>query len=325
LKPLVGVLERVRIPRPIGATLVLAALTGLLVGAGILVKEDTVQAIAELPEAARKLRLAARETASKPENPIGHVREAAAELKKAAAEAVGKSPEPTPPPVAEPPSELQAWTAAQTAKVFTVIADLGIAALLALFLLSAGDAFRRKLVRLVGPTLGARRVTIEILDQIDTQIQRYLLVMLTTNVLIAVTIWLALMAVGMERAAMWGAVAGVLHIIPYVGTAITTAIIGLAAFLQFGTLGAAAGTGAIVLLISSAIGMGLVAWLQGRASEMNAAAVFVALLLFGWLWGGWGLILGAPIAAIFKTIADRVPPLAAYGALLDADRRPPPG
>jgi predicted PurR-regulated permease PerM len=133
------------------------------------------------------------------------------------------------------------------------------------------------------------------------------------------------MAVGMERAAMWGAVAGVLHIIPYVGTAITTAIIGLAAFLQFGTLGAAAGTGAIVLLISSAIGMGLVAWLQGRASEMNAAAVFVALLLFGWLWGGWGLILGAPIAAIFKTIADRVPPLAAYGALLDADRRPPPG
>jgi predicted PurR-regulated permease PerM len=318
LKPLVSALERLRIPCPIGASIVLAALTGLLIGAGMLVKDDTVSAIAELPDAARKLRVAAQESASKPQSPIGHVREAAAELNKAAAEAVGTPGSGAAPPAAEkqPGGELNAWTAAQTKKAVTVLIDLGLAALLALFLLSAGDTFRRKLVQLVGPTLSARRVTVEILDEIDSQVQRYLLVMLVTNALIAVGIWLALTAIGMERAAMWGATAGVLHIIPYAGTAITTAVIGVAAFLQFGTLGWAAATAAVVLAISAAIGMGLVTWLQGRASDMNAVAVFVALLLFGWLWGGWGLLLGAPIAAIVKTIADRVPALAAFGALL---------
>lgn len=316
LKPLVNGLEHLRIPRPVGATFVLVALTGLFVGAGTLVRDDTASALAELPDAARKLRIAARETARKPENPIGHMRAAAAELNRAADEAVGTPHPATPPLAGTTVGALQAWSAAQPSRVFTAVADLGLAALLALFLLAAGDTFRRKIVQLVGPTLSARRVTVEILDEIDTQVQRYLLVMLVTNVLIAIGIWLLLMAVGMERAAMWGAIAGVLHIIPYAGTALTTLAIGIAAFLQFGSLGAAAATGAAVLLLSVAIGVGLVTWLQGRASHMSAVAVFVALLFFGWLWGAWGLLLGAPLVAIFKTIADRVPALAPFGALL---------
>jgi AI-2E family transporter len=68
--------------------------------------------------------------------------------------------------------------------------------------------------------------------------------------------------------------------------------------------------------VSSAIGMGLVPWLQGKAARMNAAAVFVALLFFGWLWGGWGLLLGAPLAAVLKTIADRIPRMDAVGELM---------
>jgi predicted PurR-regulated permease PerM len=70
--------------------------------------------------------------------------------------------------------------------------------------------------------------------------------------------------------------------------------------------------------VSSAIGMALVPWLQGRAASMNAAAVFISLLFFGWLWGGWGLLLGAPLVAVLKTIADRVPRMEALGELLGA-------
>jgi predicted PurR-regulated permease PerM len=51
---------------------------------------------------------------------------------------------------------------------------------------------------------------------------------------------------------------------------------------------------------------------------MNAVAVFVAVLLFGWIWGGWGLLLGAPLAAVAKTVADRVEGLNAFGELLGA-------
>jgi len=78
-----------------------------------------------------------------------------------------------------------------------------------------------------------------------------------------------------------------------------------------------------VLAVSSAIGMGLVPWLQGRASRMNAAAVFVSLLFFGWLWGGWGLLLGAPLVAVLKTVADRIPRMEPVGELLGDQKAPP--
>src|SRR5947199_136071 len=126
-----------------------------------------------------------------------------------------------------PQPEFREWGAAQSSKSISVAADLGLAALLALFLLAAGDTFRRKLVALAGPTLAARRITVELLDEIDAQVQRYLLVMLVTNTLLGLCIWLLLSLLGMERAALWATVAGVLHIVPYAGTAVTTVAIGI--------------------------------------------------------------------------------------------------
>jgi predicted PurR-regulated permease PerM len=105
-------------------------------------------------------------------------------------------------------------------------------------------------------------------------------------------------------------------VIPYAGTAITTGLIGAAAFLQTDSLSQAALVAVCVLAAASAIGMGLVPWLQGRAASMNPAAVFISLLFFGWLWGGWGLLLGAPLVAVLKTVADRVPRMEPLGALL---------
>jgi len=333
LRPLVEGLERIRIPRAASAMLVMAAVTALIVGAGALVKEDAIAALAELPQAARKLRLAAQENARAPNSPVGHVREAAAELNRAAAEAVGSTsagpptpPAPatrgaaaTPPPVtaapAAPPGETS-WASQQSSKFVDTLSELGVAALFALFTLASGDTFRLKAVRLAGPKLASRRITIEILDEIDNQVQRYLLVMLITNVVIAFAIWGALAVFGLERAAMWGATAGVLHVIPYVGSLLTTIVIAIAAFLQFGTLASAAGAAVIVFAVSAAIGMGFMSWLHGRATQLNAVAVFVSLVFFGWLWGGWGLLLGAPLASILKTIADRVPALHGVGELL---------
>jgi len=197
-----------------------------------------------------------------------------------------------------------------------VVTQLGIAALLAYFLLAAGDTFRRKVVHLAGPTLARRRITVEILDDIHIQVQRYLVVLLFTNMLIALAIWGVLTLSGIDRAGLWGAIAGVLHVIPYAGTALTTGAIAVAVYVQTQSLGSTFGVALAVLTVSSAIGMGLVPWLQGKAARMNAAAVFVALLFFGWLWGGWGLLLGAPLAAVLKTIADRIPRMDAVGELM---------
>jgi len=322
LEPLVRTLERWHIHRLIGAALVLLCSIAIVAGSAFLLRADATALVAELPDAARQLRIAAHDRRG-PDGPIDHVRAAAAELNKAAAEATGSPQPPSAPPPPTIASDLQRWLADQSTKVLSVIGQFGIAFLLAYFLLAAGDTFRRKVVHLAGPTLAKRRITVEILNDIHVQVQRYLLILLATNLLIAFLIWGLLLAFGIERAGLWAAVAGILHIVPYAGTAVTTAAITVAAYLQTGSIGQSAGVGFAVLTVSSAIGMGLVPWLQGRASRMNAAAVFIALLFFGWLWGGWGLLLGAPLVAVLKTVADRVPRMEPLGELLGGTDEPP--
>ncbi|HKP65482.1 MAG TPA: AI-2E family transporter [Casimicrobiaceae bacterium] len=325
LKPLVAMLERLHIHRVIGAALVLTLLGGVIAGGVFLLRDDANAALAELPNAARKVRMAARENAQKPEGPIGHVRAAAEELNRAAAEAAsgGKATTAAPAPASQP-TQIQRWISEQSSKALDVIIDIGIAGLLAYFLLAVGDAFRRKLVRVAGPTLTARRITVEILDEIDTAVQRYLLTMLIINTLIGIATWAILAAFGMEHAALWGVTAAILHIVPYAGSALTIVATGFAAFVQFEVVGRALFVAFCVGVAATAIGMGLSAWIQGRAFQINAVTVFVALLFFGWLWGGWGLLVGVPLLAVAKTTIDRLPSLERFVPLLSDEPKTAP-
>ncbi|HEX6793061.1 MAG TPA: AI-2E family transporter [Casimicrobiaceae bacterium] len=324
LKPLVGWLERLHVHRALGSAVVLLVIAGLVGGGIFLLRDDAVSALAQLPDAARKIRLAAHEQAREPQGPMGHVREAAAELNRAAAEATGgrtPTPNASSPPPAQP-SALQRWVSEQSAKALDVMVDIGIAGLLAYFLLAAGDTFRRKVVHLAGPTLAARRITVEILDEIDAQVQRYLMTMLVLNTLIGISTWAILLGFGVDHAVLWGVFAAVVHIIPYAGSALTIVMTAIATFVQFGDVVRALGVAALVGIAATLIGMGLSAWMLGRAFRMNAVAVFVALLFFGWLWGGWGLIVGVPLLAVAKTTADRIPALERLASLLGDSQRP---
>jgi predicted PurR-regulated permease PerM len=108
----------------------------------------------------------------------------------------------------------------------------------------------------------------------------------------------------------------VLHFIPYLGSALIVIASGVAAFLQFGSALHALAIAGAALLISGAIGLVFMTWLQSRAARVNAAVLFIALLFFGWLWGIWGLLLGAPLLAIVKAVCDRVETLKPFGELL---------
>jgi predicted PurR-regulated permease PerM len=143
------------------------------------------------------------------------------------------------------------------------------------------------------------------------------------NTLIGIATWLILLAFGMEHAALWGVVAAILHIIPYAGSALTIVATGFAAFVQFEDIPRALAVAVAVGVAATVIGMGLNAWIQGRAFQMNAVTVFIALLFFGWLWGGWGLLVGVPLLAIAKTTIDRIPELERFRTLLSDAERPP--
>ena len=85
------------------------------------------------------------------------------------------------------------------------VASQGILLLfLVYFLLASGDLYKRKLVRIVGPSLSRQRTTLEVLDEVSGQIQRFLFVQLLTSAIVALISWLAFRWAGLGQAAAWG-------------------------------------------------------------------------------------------------------------------------
>jgi predicted PurR-regulated permease PerM len=147
--------------------------------------------------------------------------------------------------------------------------------------------------------------------------QRYLLVQLLASVGTGLATGIGFALMGLNHAAVWGVAAGILNLVPYVGPIAVTVGAALVAFLQFG------GDARMALLVggsSMAIdllkGYVIVPWATSKAARMNAVAVFVGVLAFGWLWGVWGLLLGMPILMAVKAVCDRVDHLKAVGELL---------
>jgi predicted PurR-regulated permease PerM len=187
---------------------------------------------------------------------------------------------------------------------------------LVFFLLLAGDTFKRKLVKLTGPSLTQKKVTVHILEDINTSIQNYMFMLLVTNVLLALLMWAALRAIGLENAGAWAIFAGVAHIMPYFGPLLITSATGLVAFLQFESLRMVILVAGASLAIATLVGMVVTTWMTGKIAKMNPAAVFVSLLFWGWLWGMWGLLLGVPVVVVIKVVAERVEGMEVIAELL---------
>jgi predicted PurR-regulated permease PerM len=322
LRPVVNWLKACYIPRVAGAALVVAGLIAGVSWATLSLGDDAAAIIEKLPEAARKVRQHMSDTRESGPTALQKIQEAATELQGAATDAAGekKPARPALPTIAIRQSEPSVWLRdymlTQSALLFTVAAQAPIVLLLAYFLLASGEHFRRKLVQLVGPSLSRKKDAVRILEEIDVQIQRYLLATLGSNVLVAIGTWLAFEALGMEQAGVWGVTAGVLHFIPYLGPVLFAVACGMAGFMQFGTATSAFLVAGVALTVAFAVGSLILTLLQSRFARVNAAVLFIALLFFGWLWGIWGLLLGAPLVAIAKVICDRVDSLKPVGELL---------
>jgi predicted PurR-regulated permease PerM len=169
---------------------------------------------------------------------------------------------------------------------------------------------------LAGPTFRRKKITLEVLDEITEQIQRYLMVQILTSVLVGVATWVAFLWIGLQRAAVWGVAAAVLNLVPYIGAIVVTGGLALVGFLQFGTLGMALLIGSVSLVIHTVSSYLVTPWLTSRASRMNPVAIFVGVLAWGWLWGIWGLLLGVPLLMAVKAVCDRVDDLKPIGELL---------
>jgi predicted PurR-regulated permease PerM len=320
LNPLVVWLERIRIPRGVGASMVMLGTVCALVLGAYSLRGQVQTILDQVPDAVSKLSASFASLRKGQASTMQKVENAASEIEKATSQAPGTSSTPRPPAtrvvIESPGFKLGNLLLAGSMGAVGLIGQAAMVLFLTYFLLLSGDTYKRKLVRLTGPVLSNRKITVHLLDDINASIQRYMLMLLATNVLVGLLTWAALRGIGLENAGAWAVAAGLLHVIPYFGPAVTAAGLGMAAFMQFDTLSTALLVAGASLAIATLVGTFVTTWMTGRIARMNTAAVFISLLFWGWLWGVWGMLLSIPITVIVKVIAQHVEQLETVAELL---------
>jgi predicted PurR-regulated permease PerM len=321
LSPAVDGLERWRVPRALGAMLVVGAVVGATVWAAYALADDATQLVESLPAAAQKLRQVLKERPGSSRQALDKVQKAATQLEQAADENAGAASGTamkgvTRVQVVRPKFDIQSYLWTGTMGLVAFVGQAFFVCLLTYFLAASGSGFRRKMVRIAGPTFSEKKITVQALDEITEQIQRYLLVQVLISALVGVATWLAFLGLGVQHAGVWGTAAAVLNLVPYVGSLAIMAGAALVALMQFGTLEMALAVAGVSLAIHIVSGYLLTPWLTSRTSQLSPVAVFVGVLAWGWLWGVWGMLLGVPILMIVKAVCDRVESLKPVGELL---------
>lgn len=321
LNPMVVWLERIGLPRVAGASLVIMGIVCALL-LGIYALRGEVQTILDqLPQAVSKLSASLTSSRKGEASTMQKVQSAASEIEKATSPTAATAPPPgrstTRIVIDSPGFKIGNFLWAGSMGVAGVIGQVVMELFLTFFLLLSGNTYKRKLVLLSGSSLSNRKITVHILDDINESIQRYMFMLLVTNVLVGLLTWLMLRWIGVENAGAWAVAAGMLHVIPYFGPVITAAGIGMAAFLQFDEISTALLAVGTSLAIATVVGTLITTWMTGKIARMNKAAVFITLLFWAWLWGVWGLLLSVPITVIMKVVAEHMEPLQPLARLLE--------
>jgi predicted PurR-regulated permease PerM len=319
LTPVVVWLERIKIPRIVGTTLVLVTLLFGAAVAGYSLRTEFQSILVSLPDAAHRISRAIIKTQDGQLSTMQQMQAAVTEIENATNQAAGArhgSRQTAPVAAVRPAFKIQDWLWAGSMGAVQFIGQATMVVFLVFFLLLSGDIFKRKLVKITGPSLSSKKITVHILDDINKTIQSYMFMLLVTNVLLALLLWMVFRWLGFENAGAWAVAAGCLHIIPYFGPLIIAVATGLTAFVQFGSLSQMFLVSGSSLAVATLIGTFITTWMTGRIAKMNAAAVFIGLLFWGWLWGMWGLLLGIPIIVMVRVVSEHVDGMQSVAELL---------
>ena len=320
LDPFVDRLQRFGVPRALGAGFAIALVVGGVGATAYRLQDDALSVVEELPAAAQEIRARLTASPNEPPTTLEKVQDAARELEETAAAAASPS---TPAPngvervqIEEPAfraSDYVWWTSLGAVVLVTQAAFI---LFLAYFLLVYDDLFKRKLVENIGPRLTKKKLTVQILNDIASQIERFLLVQIFTCALVGVVTGFALWSMGLRHPWVWGVAAGVLNIVPYFGPLFVAAAVGIVGYLQFDTISAAAGVMGAALLITTIEGYWVTPALMGRVAQMNRIALFAGILFWSWLWGIPGMLLAIPLMVVIKAVCDGVEELQPMGQML---------
>ncbi|MBC7620723.1 MAG: AI-2E family transporter [Candidatus Saccharibacteria bacterium] len=319
LAPLIAWLERRKISRWISSAVVLISLAGGVVWTGYSLSTSAAELLDSLPVAAQKLRQALYSNSATNTSALESVQQAAAQLEQVAQENPSKNANSKGVmrvAVERPRFNVRDYLWSGTVGILELAGQMILVAFLTYFALGSGTSFRRKLVKISGASLQKKKITVHVLDDIRSNIERYLLVQIFVSAVVGLATGCTFWALGMNNAAVWGVFAAVSNLIPYSGAVAIMGASSLLAFMQFNSLQMAAAVGGASLIIHTLVGNLLLPWLTTRANRMSPVVAFVALIFWGWMWGIWGLLLGVPIVMVVKSVCDKVEDLQGIGELL---------
>lgn len=297
LAPIVQAVERLRVPRALASAIVLMT-TVVFIGAGIAALAAPAQIwIEKAPDSVRKLERLLLPS----KNPLEGIKKVTDEIQDAAQTGGAASTQKV--RVVQP-----AITDLVLSGTPRVLAAVGSVAILVYFLLAAGDVFLRKLVGVI-PTLRDKKRAVEMTRQIETDISFYLLNFTLMNVGLGVIMALMTFALGLPNPMLWGALVAVLNFVPYVGAIASMAILTMAGVQTFDNLPQALTAPGILVVLVIASAAVIAPAILGRRLLLNPVAIFISILLWGWLWGIIGVLLAVPLLATFKIVCERVEPL----------------
>ena len=322
LEPLVSSLARAKVPRSIGAAIVLLLFVTILAGGAYALSGQAMQIVRQIPEAAQRVRERFRNTERTP-TPLTDVQTAASELQRTAE--VASRPDPTRDPTARDVQKVQVVEPAFDARSYlywggmnliVAAGQFAVILFLVYFFLVTGDLYKRKIVKIAGPALWQKKLTVQILDEINVQISSFIRVQVFTSLVVAVATAAVLWFFGVNQYIVWGLLAGIFNSIPYLGPVVVSGGLAVVSFMQFDDVAKAITVAGAAFVITSLEGFLLTPALMSRAARMNPVAIFVGLLFWGWIWGVWGAVLAVPMLMMIKAVCDHIEDLQPVGEML---------
>ncbi|MBO6851966.1 MAG: AI-2E family transporter [Marinobacter sp.] len=319
LDPLVSALGRLRIPRAVGAGMVILSLIALAAAASIPLQREAMAMLDKIPLAAKQIeRIRAQTPVAGEEDLLEKAEKAVKEIESTTKQDDEEDSDPgvTPVRIVDDSFNLRDYLMRGSSAALLLFSQLFSVVFLVFFMLSIGKLYRRKIIRLSGPSFHRMRNAAQLMNDFHHQVRQFLFVMLVGALFVGIATWLAFLAIGVEEAGLWGVAAGIASGIPYLGPFLVFIGVSLAAFLQFGTVDMVLVVGLVSLVITSIQGYLMTPWMTSQVSSLNTVSIFIGLLFWGWIWGPVGLIVATPILMIVKSLCDHVVDLRPVGELL---------
>lgn len=183
-----------------------------------------------------------------------------------------------------------------------------VALILLFFLLAAGDSLLNKMVQ-VTPRLEDKKRVVETAREIQRHISVYLGTITAINLVVGVVVALAMYLLEMPNPLLWGAMVALLNYIPYLGVLISMLIVGFVGLLTFDSLAQALVPPAVIFGINVVEGQFIMPVVAGRRLSLSPVAIFLSIVVLGWIWGMLGVLMAVPLLASIKLVCEHVAPL----------------